>query len=688
MTGRMSDEPRAGIDDCFWPLAAREALAARVAGAAALGRDVGEARFELSYADVTPRLGARARAAAPAVLRVGEGAGVLLGLLGYDGGDVRLVRPDGRVVRCEAAALARCLRAPAEAASRPDLEAAVVRAGIASERTAAVADALCVSALGATRVAEGARLRRVRPSLRAALREAGVGWRVALALAGYLGQLALFATLWWLIGARAVGAASSSAPGAPVFGAFGALAAGVVVARLIGSWAAGRVAIDGGEVLRERMMHGILALDSESIRTAGIGQLLGRVVETEALESLALGGGLTAAAGLFELLTGVLALAGGVAAPAQLGLLGVWSVAVVALAAAVHRTLGRWSARRLALTHDLVERMAGQRTLVLQQPPALRHREEDAALDAYARDGRALDRAGAALAIVVPRGWLLTAVALLAPALSAVAARPGGFAISLGGVLFVYTGLRKLAQAFPALSAARISWRHVSGMLAGPTSSESAGAGEAAAERPDAPLIAARGLSFTYPGRRAPVLSDLSLDIARGARVLLEGPSGGGKSTLGSILAGLRVPDRGELSLEGRPRASLGGARWRARIGAAPQFHENHVFSASLMFNLLMGRAWPPRREDVMEAEAVLRELDLGGLLARMPSGMEQLVGDSGWQLSHGERSRLFIARSLLQPLDARVLDESFAALDPETLERALACVLRRAETLIVIAHT
>ena len=83
----------------------------------------------------------------------------------------------------------------------------------------------------------------------------------------------------------------------------------------------------------------------------------------------------------------------------------------------------------------------------------------------------------------------------------------------------------------------------------------------------------------------------------------------------------------------------------------------------------------------------MLRELDLGGLLARMPSGMEQLVGDSGWQLSHGERSRLFIARSLLQPLEARVLDESFAALDPETLERALACVLRRAETLIVIAH-
>jgi ATP-binding cassette subfamily B protein len=80
-------------------------------------------------------------------------------------------------------------------------------------------------------------------------------------------------------------------------------------------------------------------------------------------------------------------------------------------------------------------------------------------------------------------------------------------------------------------------------------------------------------------------------------------------------------------------------------------------------------------------------ELGLGPLLSRMPGHLRQIIGETDWQLSHGERSRLFIARSLLQPLDVRVLDESFAALDPETLERALTCVLRRAETLVVIAH-
>ncbi len=55
-----------------------------------------------------------------------------------------------------------------------------------------------------------------------------------------------------------------------------------------------------------------------------------------------------------------------------------------------------------------------------------------------------------------------------------------------------------------------------------------------------------------------------------------------------------------------------------------------------------------------------------------MPAGMLQMVGETGWQLSHGERSRLYIARALLQDAELVVLDESFAALDPENLQRAL----------------
>lgn len=64
-----------------------------------------------------------------------------------------------------------------------------------------------------------------------------------------------------------------------------------------------------------------------------------------------------------------------------------------------------------------------------------------------------------------------------------------------------------------------------------------------------------------------------------------------------------------------------------------------------------------------------------------------QIVGETGWQLSHGERGRIFLARAILQNAAVTILDESFAALDPQTLERCVTCVFRRARTLVVIAH-
>jgi ATP-binding cassette subfamily B protein len=177
------------------------------------------------------------------------------------------------------------------------------------------------------------------------------------------------------------------------------------------------------------------------------------------------------------------------------------------------------------------------------------------------------------------------------------------------------------------------------------------------------------------------------LRIERGDWVLLEGPSGGGKSTLVSLLTGLREPSDGLLTSGGLDRRALGEDAWRKRFAAAPQYHENHILTGTLAFNLLMGRAWPPTAEDLDEAHAVCRELGLGPLLDRMPGGLHQVVGETGWQLSQGERSRVFLARALLQNSEMIVLDESFAALDPETLRQSMECTLKRASTLLVVAH-
>src|SRR5205807_1590989 len=142
-----------------------------------------------------------------------------------------------------------------------------------------------------------------------------------------------------------------------------------------------------------------------------------------------------------------------------------------------------------------------------------------------------------------------------------------------------------------------------------------------------APLIDAHDLVYRYRDRGEPVLRGVSLRIGRGEKLLLEGPSGGGKSTLASILAGLRVPESGLVLLGGLDRRTLGAEGWRRRVVAAPQFHENHVLSATFGFNLLMGRRWPPAPGDLEEAEALCRELELGPLVDRMPAGLTQMVG-------------------------------------------------------------
>src|SRR4029078_4467656 len=103
----------------------------------------------------------------------------------------------------------------------------------------------------------------------------------------------------------------------------------------------------GVAILRQRLLQGLLALDTESTRAQGIGQLLGRVVETEALESLALGGGLMAASGAFELVPAAVILWLGVAAAWQLPLLGVWCAGAALLAAMVQRALARWGGGRV-----------------------------------------------------------------------------------------------------------------------------------------------------------------------------------------------------------------------------------------------------------------------------------------------------------------------------------------------------
>jgi hypothetical protein len=109
-----------------------------------------------------------------------------------------------------------------------------------------------------------------------------------------------------------------------------------------------------------------------------------------------------------------------------------------------------------------------------------------------------------------------------------------------------------------------------------------------------------------------------------------------------------------------------------------PPADQNHLLLAPLAMNLLLGRGWPPTPQDLRDAEDTCHALGLGDLIDRMPSGLAQLVGETGWQLSAGERSLVFLARALLQNPAALVADQTLDALDPATRVTALTVANRR----------
>ncbi len=457
--------------------------------------------------------------------------------------------------------------------------------------------------------------------------------------------------------------------------------------RLAVVWWEGMLGLGVGAAIRERLLEGVFRTRQDEVRTSGVGEHLGRVLEAETFEQLGLAGGFAVVLAGVELLGSAYVLSQGAAPWWQVTALAAWIALAVLFGWRYLRHAAAWADARVAMSQDLVERMLGHRTRLLQAPPERRHDGEDEVLDRYLERSRSLDAANARLAALLTRGWIVAGVCGLVPAfLRGTAAVP--LAVGLGGVLLAHQALGRLSAGMSQLVAAWISWRVIRPLFAAARRRLPVGDATVSAAAPDAraPACDARHLRFRYPGGPE-VLEDASLCIERGERVLLEGPSGSGKSTLAAVLLGLAPPTSGAILAGGMDRATLGEAAWRERVTAVPQFHQNHVFTGSLAFNLLMGRRWPASPEDVARAERLCRELGLGELIDRMPAGLQQPVGETGWRLSHGERNRVFVARALLQGGDLLILDESFAALDPETLGTAAGATLRHAGAVLLIAH-
>jgi ATP-binding cassette subfamily B protein len=571
-----------------------------------------------------------------------------------------------------------------------EVERVIDDAGIPARKRNRVGWALFRERLTGARVS-GCWLLRVpaHGSLRKLLGESGVFPRLALFMGAHTIEVLLLVAAWWMIG-RAV---LTGRFDAGWLAGWALVLATRIPFRLVTSWAQGAVALRAGAFLKRRLLAGTLRLRPEEVRQDGIGQLLGRVIESEALESLALGGGMTGLMAFVEIAI-AFAILGAGAGRSDLGLLLVlWTGVALSLGFRYFKGRRQWTGVRMELTNDLVEKMAGHRTRLLQEEPGKWHSQEDDALAGYLTASSGMDR-GLVRLLIVSRGWMICSLMLLLRPLITGASAAEPLAVAVGAILLGAGALKKLTAGIGYIGAAIIAWQQVKKLFEAAGREDSEGRPEFAMQPAGVPgpalhetVLDAREVSFRHDGRPKLVLDRCNLRIARGDRILLQGRSGSGKSTLSTLLSGIRQPNGGLILLGGLDRQTLGSRTWRRQVTTVPQFHENHILSGTLAFNLLLGRRWPPRPEDLAEAETICRELGLGNLLDRMPCGLMQPVGETGWQLSYGERSRVFLARALLQSPDVVILDESFGVLDPATLHVAMDCVQRRAKSLVVIAH-
>jgi ATP-binding cassette, subfamily B, bacterial len=619
-------------------------------------------------------------------LRVGDDVRFLL-LLRANSRTVTLIGPDLRLHRRKAEAIRAAATARFEAPLTRNLDHLLVTARVAPGRRAQVRAAMLREQLAAQMVGGSwiLRLPGTAPFV-AQLAHAGLirrlGWIVLLSMGVYLVEI----IGWAFIGAAALDGRLDLA----WLVAWLLLLVSNIPLRLGAGWLDATFALDLGRILKRRLLAGALRMNVDAVRHQGAGQVIGRVMESQALESLALNGGMAVVVATVELMFSAWVLATGAGGCWHILALLIWLVATSALCWRYYRRLRTWSGLRLNMTHELVENMVGHRTRLAQEWPHRRDEADDRSMRNYLELSRDMDIAIAPVTAGGAGGWVIMALLALSPAFIAGTASPAAMAISLGGILLANRAFAGIAAGIRALSQAAVAWSLVSDLFRAAHVAERqtpmpppvlAGADDQRRK-----LLDASDVVFRYRPEGRAILRGLDLTIQHGERILVQGASGGGKSTLAALLTGLRSPDSGLLLLNGLDIPTL-GSTWHHLATEAPQFHENHILAGSLAFNLLMGRDWPPSPEDLTRARALCIELGLGSLLNRMPAGLLQYIGETGWQLSHGERSRVFLARALLQDASLTILDECFAALDPETLTTCLRTAVAHARTLMVIAH-
>ncbi len=193
--------------------------------------------------------------------------------------------------------------------------------------------------------------------------------------------------------------------------------------------------------------------------------------------------------------------------------------------------------------------------------------------------------------------------------------------------------------------------------------------------------IAFDNITFHYPGGHK-LFDNFTLRLQPGQRVGLVGQSGGGKSSLFTLLQRFYDPQTGHIRIDGQDIAKVTQQSLREAISVVPQ--DISLFHRSILENIRYGR--PSATDDEVLRAAIAARCDF---VETLPEGLQTMVGDRGVKLSGGQRQRIAIARAFLKDAPILLLDEATAALDSESEEaiREALSRLMRGRTVIAIAH-
>lgn len=228
------------------------------------------------------------------------------------------------------------------------------------------------------------------------------------------------------------------------------------------------------------------------------------------------------------------------------------------------------------------------------------------------------------------------------------------------------------------------------GAGAGAGAEDESAALDAASGRAAGPHSGLRGeiefsaVRFTYPARPGQeVLRGLSFRIPHGTRAALVGESGGGKSTVLSLIEKFYLPSSGAVLVDGRDVRTLSGSSLRRHIGLVQQ--DPVLMACSVADNIRMGRP----AASLAEVQAAARAANAHDFISGFPQGYDTIVGERGQRCSGGQRQRIAIARALLQDPRILLLDEASSALDANA-EAAVQDALARlmaGRTVLIVAH-